>query len=236
MFFVVEPDRAELTRLARRLRNGQIAPIVGAVIALSEAPTPLPAAAARRGRPSSVFTRNERPAVIRTRSASILIVTAAAAVLAACTPTAEPSAGGTAPTPARSDRPHESLKPLLEQALPNVDGKTFTSAIVDFPPAAHAVPTSSRRRVRVRVRSRRICPKQARRRSSTHLPPRGRLGRTTRRRPPAHREHQRLGAGQAARRLCLRHRRPAQGRRPAARVLRSRIWVKDPIAARLGSH
>ncbi len=38
VFFVVEPDRAELTRLARRLRNGQIAPIVGAVIALSEAP------------------------------------------------------------------------------------------------------------------------------------------------------------------------------------------------------
>ena len=78
--------------------------------------------------------------MIRTRSASILIVTAAAAVLAACTPTAEPSAGGTAPTPARSDQPHESLKPLLEQALPNADGKTFTSAIVDFPPAAHAVP------------------------------------------------------------------------------------------------
>lgn len=36
--------------------------------------------------------------------------------------------------------PSETLNPLLEQALPNVPGKTFTSAIVDFPPGARAVP------------------------------------------------------------------------------------------------
>lgn len=36
--------------------------------------------------------------------------------------------------------PSETLAPLLEQALPNVPGKTFTSATVAFPPAARAVP------------------------------------------------------------------------------------------------
>jgi quercetin dioxygenase-like cupin family protein len=39
-----------------------------------------------------------------------------------------------------SQPPSDKLSPLLEQALPNVKGKTFTSAIVDFPPAARAVP------------------------------------------------------------------------------------------------
>jgi quercetin dioxygenase-like cupin family protein len=36
--------------------------------------------------------------------------------------------------------PTETLTPLLAQALPNVAGKTFTSAIVAFPPAARAAP------------------------------------------------------------------------------------------------
>jgi quercetin dioxygenase-like cupin family protein len=36
--------------------------------------------------------------------------------------------------------PSETLRPLLEMALPNVQGKTFTSATVDFPPGARAVP------------------------------------------------------------------------------------------------
>ncbi|MGW7260358.1 cupin domain-containing protein [Streptomyces sp. NPDC054834] len=39
-----------------------------------------------------------------------------------------------------STRPTETLKPLLQQALPNVKGKTFTSVIVDFPPNARAMP------------------------------------------------------------------------------------------------
>ena len=33
-----------------------------------------------------------------------------------------------------------ALKPLLQQALPNVKGQTFTSVIVDFPPNARAMP------------------------------------------------------------------------------------------------
>ncbi|WP_261994765.1 cupin domain-containing protein [Streptomyces sp. ME109] len=39
-----------------------------------------------------------------------------------------------------SEHPAETLTPLLQQALPNVKGKTFTSAIVDFPPDASALP------------------------------------------------------------------------------------------------
>jgi quercetin dioxygenase-like cupin family protein len=79
--------------------------------------------------------------VIRTRSARTLVAAAAtAAVTVACSPTAEPSAGRASPTSAHEDRPQESLEPLLEQALPGVSGKTFTSAIVAFPPDARAVP------------------------------------------------------------------------------------------------
>jgi quercetin dioxygenase-like cupin family protein len=36
--------------------------------------------------------------------------------------------------------PSEFLSPLFSTALPNAGGKTFTSAIVDFPPDAQAVP------------------------------------------------------------------------------------------------
>ncbi len=39
-----------------------------------------------------------------------------------------------------SEPPVETVSPLLETALPDVEGKTFTSAIVDFPPAARAAP------------------------------------------------------------------------------------------------
>jgi quercetin dioxygenase-like cupin family protein len=39
-----------------------------------------------------------------------------------------------------STRPSEALKPLLQQALPNAEGKTFTSVIVDLPPNALAKP------------------------------------------------------------------------------------------------
>ena len=43
------------------------------------------------------------------------------------------------PTPP-PEHPSETLAPLFEQALPNVPDKTFTSAIVTFPPDARAVP------------------------------------------------------------------------------------------------
>ncbi|MBW8798203.1 MAG: cupin domain-containing protein [Streptomyces sp.] len=44
------------------------------------------------------------------------------------------------PAAMASTRPTETLKPLLQQALPGVKGKTFTSVIVDFPANARALP------------------------------------------------------------------------------------------------
>jgi quercetin dioxygenase-like cupin family protein len=41
---------------------------------------------------------------------------------------------------AASPHPSETLTPLFEQALPNIPGRTFTSAIVTFPPGARALP------------------------------------------------------------------------------------------------
>lgn len=38
------------------------------------------------------------------------------------------------------EAPVETLAPLFERALPYVEGKTFTSVIVDFPPRARSVP------------------------------------------------------------------------------------------------
>lgn len=58
-----------------------------------------------------------------------------AAVVAATIVASAPIANSE-PAPAGS----ETLSPLLQQALPNVAGKTFTSAIVTFPPGAHAAP------------------------------------------------------------------------------------------------
>ena len=40
----------------------------------------------------------------------------------------------------RTSEPTEVFKPLLQQELPNVKGKSFTSATVSFPPGAKALP------------------------------------------------------------------------------------------------
>jgi quercetin dioxygenase-like cupin family protein len=78
--------------------------------------------------------------MIRTHVAAGVLAVAVMAGIPACTasdqPTAVPSPAATTAT----QPPAETLTPLLEQALPNVQGKTFTSAIVDFPPGARAVP------------------------------------------------------------------------------------------------
>ena len=39
-----------------------------------------------------------------------------------------------------SAHPSETLTPLFSEVLPNAPGESFTSAVVDFPPSAHAVP------------------------------------------------------------------------------------------------
>ena len=47
VFFVVEPNRAQLVELATRLRDGRIKPTVGAVRPLAEAPAAFGPAAQR---------------------------------------------------------------------------------------------------------------------------------------------------------------------------------------------
>ncbi|WP_431955034.1 cupin domain-containing protein [Actinacidiphila sp. bgisy167] len=65
------------------------------------------------------------------------------AALAACGPAAQDVSGG-APAAAVSTqasmRPVDKLSVQFEQALPNVKGKTFTSAIVDYPPDGSSPP------------------------------------------------------------------------------------------------
>ncbi|MEU6515343.1 cupin domain-containing protein [Streptomyces sp. NPDC046978] len=66
-----------------------------------------------------------------------------AATAIACSTAADrtPATAQAAPAAAvASPRPTETLTPILEQPLTNVNGKTFTSAIVDFPPGSHALP------------------------------------------------------------------------------------------------
>src|SRR5262245_37555419 len=81
-----------------------------------------------------------RPLMIGMRSAGGILVVAPLAGATACStgPSASPATTPTATT--ASPPPTETLTPLLQQALPNVQGKTFTSAIVDFPPGARAAP------------------------------------------------------------------------------------------------
>lgn len=77
--------------------------------------------------------------MIERRIAGGLLAVASLAGATACAAPDQPPA--TAPTAtAASQPPAESLTPLLQQGLPGVQGKTFTSAVVDFPPGARAVP------------------------------------------------------------------------------------------------
>ncbi|MFG1710918.1 cupin domain-containing protein [Nonomuraea sp. M3C6] len=78
--------------------------------------------------------------MIRVRLACGFLAAGMVAATAAWAPAVERATGEVPVAATVSQPPSETLSPLLEQALPNVRGKTFTSAIVDFPPAARAVP------------------------------------------------------------------------------------------------
>lgn len=81
-----------------------------------------------------------------TRVAAGFLAAATLTAATACsTPAKSTHAKGTTAAAASlaataSTRPTETLEPLLQQALPQVKGKTFTSLIVDFPPHARALP------------------------------------------------------------------------------------------------
>jgi quercetin dioxygenase-like cupin family protein len=74
------------------------------------------------------------------RLACGLLAAGVVAAVAASGPAAGPAPGKGPPAVTVSKPPSETLTPLLAMALPNVKGKTFTAATVNFPPAARAVP------------------------------------------------------------------------------------------------
>ncbi|WP_241779622.1 cupin domain-containing protein [Streptomyces natalensis] len=74
------------------------------------------------------------------RIASGLLAVATLAAATACSNSTPAAHAHASAATVASKHPSDSLKPLLQQDLPNVKGKTFTTAIVDFPPNARAVP------------------------------------------------------------------------------------------------
>ncbi|TDC30150.1 cupin domain-containing protein [Micromonospora sp. 15K316] len=86
------------------------------------------------------ITARGRKAGIAAGLLAVATLTAATACSGSDRPAhAEGSSTGAASASA-SARPAETLKPLLQQALPDVKGKTFTSAVVELPPNASAAP------------------------------------------------------------------------------------------------
>lgn len=78
--------------------------------------------------------------MIGMRIATGLLAAATLTGATACSASDQPAHAKAQATAAASTRPVETFTPLLQQALPNVRGKTFTSAIVAFPPNASALP------------------------------------------------------------------------------------------------
>jgi quercetin dioxygenase-like cupin family protein len=74
------------------------------------------------------------------RAAAGLLAVATLTAATACSTSDQPTNTEAQAAVVASKRPAETLKPLLEQSLPNVKGKTFTSLIVAFPPNARAKP------------------------------------------------------------------------------------------------
>lgn len=74
------------------------------------------------------------------RTAAGLLAAATLTGATACSASDEPAHAGAPATVAASRRSVETFTPLLQQALVNVKDKTFTSAIVAFPPGASALP------------------------------------------------------------------------------------------------
>ncbi|MFE0510572.1 cupin domain-containing protein [Streptomyces sp. NPDC058964] len=74
------------------------------------------------------------------RTAAGLLAAATLTGATACSASDQPAHASAPATVAASRHSVEIFTPLLQQALANVKGKTFTSAIVAFPPGASALP------------------------------------------------------------------------------------------------
>jgi quercetin dioxygenase-like cupin family protein len=71
-------------------------------------------------------------------ASGVLIASTAAAVVGCASATERPTTPASAA--AASEHPSEALTSLIHQALPNIQGKTLTSATVTVPPGARTVP------------------------------------------------------------------------------------------------
>jgi quercetin dioxygenase-like cupin family protein len=78
--------------------------------------------------------------MIGIRLAGGFLAAGAVTAATACGPAAEHGTGRTPVAAVVTRQPSETLSPLLAKALPNVKGKTFTSAVVTFPPNGKAAP------------------------------------------------------------------------------------------------
>ena len=78
--------------------------------------------------------------MIGMRIAGGILALATLAGATACTAPDQAAPATTPMPPTASQPPTETLTPLIQQVLPNVQGKTFTSTIVTFPPGARAAP------------------------------------------------------------------------------------------------
>ncbi|QOV47401.1 cupin domain-containing protein [Streptomyces chromofuscus] len=74
------------------------------------------------------------------RIAAGLLAVATLTTAAACSTSDEPAHAKVATTASASTRPSETFQPLLQRPLPDVQGKTFTSAVLDFAPGTRAMP------------------------------------------------------------------------------------------------
>src|SRR5215469_8958268 len=98
-----------------------------------------PAGRAPPARPSSRSPEAERRAIMCGMRIASGILAAGIVATAAAAPVAAVASQQPSRTPA-SQHPSETTSPLVKQPLPNVQGKTFTSEIVYFPPNARAAP------------------------------------------------------------------------------------------------
>lgn len=75
-----------------------------------------------------------------TRFACVILAAGMVATATACAPARERASQRPPVANTAKKAPSEILSPLFSKPLPNAQGKTFTSAIVDFPPDARALP------------------------------------------------------------------------------------------------
>ncbi|MGY6026485.1 cupin domain-containing protein [Streptomyces spinosirectus] len=78
--------------------------------------------------------------MIGIRIAGGLLAVATLTAATACSTSNQSTHATETTAAAASTHRSETFEPLLQQALPGVKGKSFTSAVVDFPPQAKAMP------------------------------------------------------------------------------------------------